>query len=56
MDIGTILGRCYMILTIYNHARENEIKSEVLWVVSGLFLDSDGGQRILRKLIWVPIG
>ena len=36
VDTGIILGRCHMMLPIYNHARENAAVYEVYWVVFGL--------------------
>ena len=39
MDISMTWRYCYMILTIRNHATKNAIEKEVLWIVSGLFLD-----------------
>ena len=45
--IGMNLGCCHMILAFEKDTSENITKLEVIWVVSGLFLGTNGGH-------WVP--
>ena len=53
MNICRTLGRCYMISTICNCARENATEYEVFLVVSGLFLGSDGAKESPDDCFWV---